>query len=318
MSLDINVASIKSTVAFVVDKNSLKEAMSTVEGLRKAFEKLQDPKLNFKRFNQNMKQAQKTVEKASKSASKPRDNSQREAERAAKAQARVEAQAAKEAARAAQRRERAELKLLDTASSFKSMQHLTNVELTQAALQASKITRSYADGTISLQRQNSELKRLQQSYRRINAQRKQAASPNYAKVAGNMPGTGIITGSIMGLGSRVLAGAGVGAAAYGAYNWGKGAISSQEERSEIVARARLGNVDYNVLQALSQYATANGIDSGMGLQGQRKLLDNGKDIAEKLADSYTNSTFDKKSGQWKGGNAAVDAALNMEIGRAHV
>ena len=70
-------------------------------------------------------------------------------------------------------------------------------------------------------------------------------------------------------------------------------------------------MDYNVLQALSQYATANGIDSGMGLQGQRKLLDNGKDISEKLADSYTNSTFDKKSGQWKGGNAAVDTALNM-------
>jgi hypothetical protein len=43
--------------------------------------------------------------------------------------------AAKEAARNAQRRERAELKLLDTASSFKSMQHLTNVELTQARLQ---------------------------------------------------------------------------------------------------------------------------------------------------------------------------------------
>ena len=237
MSLDINVASIKSTVSFVVDKNSLKEAMSTVEGLRKAFEKLQDPKINFKRFNQNLKQAQKTVEKASKAASKPRDNSQREAERAAKAQARVEAQAAKEAARAAQRRERAELKLLDTASSFKSMQHLTNVELTQAALAESKITKAYAAGTISLQRQNSEIKRLQQSYRRLNAQRKQSASPNYAKVAGNMPGTGIITGSIMGLGSRVLAGAGVGAAAYGAYNWGKGAISSQEERSEIVARA---------------------------------------------------------------------------------
>lgn len=73
----------------------------------------------------------------------------------------------------------------------------------------------------------------------------------------------------------------------------------------------MGNVDYNVLQALSQYATANGIDSGMGLQGQRKLLDNGKDISEKLADSYTNSTFDKKSGQWKGGSAPVDAALNM-------
>jgi hypothetical protein len=34
----------------------------------------------------------------------------------------------------------------------------------------------------------------------------------------------------------------------------------------------LGGVDYNALQAQSQYATANGIDSGMGIQGQRKLL----------------------------------------------
>ena len=115
----------------------------------------------------------------------------------------------------------------------------------------------------------------------------------------------------MGLGTGALAGAGIGAAAYGAYSWGKDAVTAQEERSEIVARAKLGGVDYNVLQALSQYATANGIDSGMGIQGERKLLDSGKDISEKLADSYTNSTFDKKSGQWKGGNAAVDTALNM-------
>ncbi|HCI6814989.1 TPA: hypothetical protein NPP90_004203 [Klebsiella quasipneumoniae subsp. quasipneumoniae] len=310
MSLDISVSNIKNTVTFVVDRNSLKEAMSTVEKLRKAFEKVQNPKMNFKRFNQNMKQAQKTVEKASKSASKPRDNSQREAERAAKAQARVEAQAAKEAARAAQRRERAELKLLDTASSFKSMQHLTNVELTQAALQASKITKAYADGTISLQRQNSEIKRLQQSYRRINAQRKQAASPNYARVAGNTPGSGLITGSIMSLGSRVLAGAGVGAAAYGAYNWGRDAISSQEERSEIVQRAKLGGVDYNALQAQSQYATANGIDSGMGIEGQRKILDNYKDIQDRIGQTLNEAKYDKKSGQWKGGDQGILSAVN--------
>ncbi|MBD7730308.1 hypothetical protein HPN36_04070 [Klebsiella pneumoniae] len=284
--------------------------MSTVEGLRKAFEKLQDPKLHFKRFNQNMKQAQKTVEKASKAASKPRSNDEREKARAAKAQARVEAQAAKEAARNAQRREKAELKLLDTASSFKSMQHLTNVELTQAALQASKITKAYAAGTISLQRQNSEIKRLQQSYRRINAQRKQAASPNYTKVAGNMPGNGIITGSIMGLGSRVLAGAGVGAAAYGAYNWGKDAISSQEERSEIVARARLGNVDYNLLQSLGQFAQANGIDSGIGTQGARKNLDVAKDVSEKLADGALNAKRNKQ-GEWTGAPTGINTALNM-------
>lgn len=306
--LEINTSVIKNSVTFVVDRNSMKTALDAFDQIQKKAKGIKDPTINMKRFSQGLKSAERELDRINKKASKPRDNSQREAERAAKAKARAEAQAAKEAARNAQRRERAELKLLDTASSFKSMQHLTNVELTQAALQASKITRSYADGTISLQRQNSEIKRLQQGYRRINAERRQAAKRGATAPAG---GSGAITGGLMGLGTGALAGAGIGAAAYGAYSWGKDAVTAQEERSEIVQRAKLGNVDYNVLQALSQYATANGIDSGMGLQGQRKLLDNGKDISEKLADSYTNSTFDKKSGQWKGGNAAVDTALNM-------
>lgn len=36
MSLEINASRISNVVTFTVDKNSLKEAMSTVEGLRKA------------------------------------------------------------------------------------------------------------------------------------------------------------------------------------------------------------------------------------------------------------------------------------------
>lgn len=306
--LEINTSVLKNTVTFSVDRNSMKTALDAFDQIQKKAKGIKDPTINMKRFSQGLKSAERELDKLNKKASKPRNSDEREKARAAKAQARVEAQAAKEAARNAQRRERAELKLLDTASSFKSMQHLTNVELTQAALAASRITKAYASGTISLQRQHSEIKRLQQGYRRINAERRQAAKRGATAPAG---GSGAITGGLMGLGTGALAGAGVGAAAYGAYSWGKDAVTAQEERSEIVQRARLGNVDYNVLQALSQYATANGIDSGMGLQGQRKLLDNGKDISEKLADSYTNSTFDKKSGQWKGGSAPVDAALNM-------
>ncbi|MFH2945214.1 hypothetical protein ABK883_23435 [Enterobacter roggenkampii] len=306
--LEIHTSSIKNTVTFSVDRNSMKEAMDAFDQIQKKAKGIKDPTLNMKKFSQGLKSAERELDKLNKKASKPRNSDEREKARAAKAQARVEAQAAKEAARNAQRRERAELKLLDTASSFRSMHHLTNVELTQAALAASRITKAYAAGTISLQRQNSEIKRLQQSYRRINAERREAAKRGATAPVG---GSGAITGGLMGLGTGALAGAGIGAAAYGAYSWGKEAVTAQEERSEIVQRAKLGGVDYNVLQALSQYATANGIDSGMGIQGQRKLLDSGKDVSEKLADSYTNSTFDKKSGQWKGGNAAVDTALNM-------
>lgn len=306
--LIVNTSTIRNVVTFSVDRNSMKTALDAFDQIQKKAKGIKDPTINMKRFSQGLKSAERELDKLNKKASKPRSNDEREKARAAKAALRVEAQAAKEAARNAQRRERAELKLLDTASSFKSMQHLTNVELTQAALQASRITKAYSQGTISLARQNSEIKRLQQGYRRINSERRQAAKRGATAPVG---GSGAITGGLMGLGTGALAGAGIGAAAYGAYSWGKDAVTAQEERSEIVARAKLGGVDYNVLQALSQYATANGIDSGMGIQGERKLLDSGKDISEKLADSYTNSTFDKKSGQWKGGNAAVDTALNM-------
>ena len=309
--LIVNTSTIRNTVEFVVDRNSMKEAMDAFDQIQKKAKGIKDPTLNMKKFSQGLKSAERELDRLNKKASKPRDNSQREAERAAKAKARAEAQAAKEAARSAARRERASLKLLDTASSFKSMQHLTNVELTQAALAASRITKAYAAGTISLQRQNSEIKRLQQSYRRINAERRAAAKAGGANaLGGGGKATGAISGSLMGLGTGALAGAGIGAAAYGAYSWGKEAVTAQEERSEIVQRARLGNVDYNALQAQSQYATANGIDSGMGVQGQRKILDNYKDIQDRIGQTLNEAKFDKKSGQYKGGDQGILSAVN--------
>lgn len=309
--LEIHTSSIKNTVKFSVDRNSMKEAMDAFDQIQKKAKGIKDPTLNMKRFSQGLKSAERELDKLNKKASKPRNSDEREKARAAKAQARVEAQAAKEAARNAQRRERAELKLLDTASSFKSMQHLTNVELTQAALAASRITKAYAAGTISLQRQNSEIKRLQQSYRRINAERRAAAKAGGANVlGGGGKATGAISGSLMGLGTGALAGAGIGAAAYGAYSWGKEAVTAQEERSEIVQRAKLGNVDYNALVAQSQYATANGIDSGMGIQGMRKLLDNYKDIQDRIGQTLNEVKYDKKSGEWKGGDQGILSAVN--------
>lgn len=309
--LEIQTSKINNTVTFSVDRNSMKEAMDAFDQIQKKAKGIKDPTLNMKRFSQGLKSAERELDRLNKKASKPRSNDEREKARAAKAALRVEAQAAKEAARNAQRRERAELKLLDTASSFKSMQHLTNVELTQAALAASRITKAYAAGTIFLQRQNSEIKRLQQSYRRINAERRAAAKAGGANaLAGGGKATGAISGSLMGLGTGALAGAGIGAAAYGAYSWGKEAVTAQEERSEIVQRARLGNVDYNALQAQSQYATANGIDSGMGVQGQRKILDNYKDIQDRIGQTLNEAKFDKKSGQYKGGDQGILSAVN--------
>ncbi|MFU0932171.1 hypothetical protein ACM26E_15385 [Kluyvera cryocrescens] len=305
--LIVNTSTIRNVVTFSVDRNSMKTALDAFDQIQKKAKGIKDPTINMKRFSQGLKSAERELDKLNKKASKPRSNDEREKARAAKAALRVEQQAAKEAQRTAVRRERAELKLLDTGSSFKSMQHLTNVELAQAALQASKITRSYADGTISLQRQNSEIKRLQQGYRRLNASRREAAKRGATAPVG---GSGAITGGLMGLGSGALAGAGVGAAAYGAYSWGRDAVTAQEERSEIVQRARLGGVDYNFLQSLGQFAQANGIDSGIGTQGARKNLDVAKDVSEKLADGALNAKRNKQ-GEWTGVPTGINTALNM-------
>lgn len=305
--LEINTSKINNTVTFSVDRNSMKTALDAFDQIQKKVKGIKDPTINMKRFSQGLKSAERELDKLNKKASKPRSNDEREKARAAKAALRVEQQAAKEAQRTAVRRERAELKLLDTANSFRSMQHLTNVELTQAALQASKITRSYADGTISLARQTSEIKRLQQGYRRLNASRREAAKRGATAPVG---GSGAITGGLMGLGTGALAGAGIGAAAYGAYSWGRDAVTAQEERSEIVQRARLGGVDYNFLQSLGQFAQANGIDSGIGTQGARKNLDVAKDVSEKLADGALNAKRNKQ-GEWTGAPTGINTALNM-------
>ncbi|CAH5760426.1 hypothetical protein AI2943V1_4708 [Klebsiella oxytoca] len=305
--LIVNTSTIRNVVTFSVDRNSMKTALDAFDQIQKKAKGIKDPTINMKRFSQGLKSAERELDKLNKKASKPRNSDEREKARAAKAQARVEALEAKEAARSAARRERAELKLLDTASSFRSMQHLTNVELTQAALAASKITKAYASGTISLQRQNSEIKRLQQGYRRLNASRREAAKRGAMAPVG---GSGAITGGLMGLGTGALAGAGIGAAAYGAYSWGKDAVTAQEERSEIVQRARLGGVDYNFLQSLGQFAQANGIDSGIGTQGARKNLDVAKDVSEKLADGALNAKRNKQ-GEWTGAPTGINTALNM-------
>jgi hypothetical protein len=64
--LDINVASIKTSVRFVVSKEDIAEAKRAASDLKKAFEKIKDPKMNFKRMKENMRQAKRETEKANK------------------------------------------------------------------------------------------------------------------------------------------------------------------------------------------------------------------------------------------------------------
>lgn len=60
--LDINVASIKTTVSFVVDKQSLAEARKAGDDLKKYFEKIADPKIRFQAQKQRRQKARQQAD----------------------------------------------------------------------------------------------------------------------------------------------------------------------------------------------------------------------------------------------------------------
>lgn len=102
--LIFNTSTIRNTVEFVVNRNSMKTALDAFDQIQKKAKGIKDPTINMKRFSQGLKSAERELDKLNKKASKPRSNDEREKARAAKAALRVEQQAAKEAQRTAVRR----------------------------------------------------------------------------------------------------------------------------------------------------------------------------------------------------------------------
>lgn len=61
--LSINIAEIKSTVSFVVDRNSMKTALDAFDQIQKKAKGIKDPTINMKRFSQGLKSAERELGK---------------------------------------------------------------------------------------------------------------------------------------------------------------------------------------------------------------------------------------------------------------
>ncbi|HIH7005306.1 TPA: hypothetical protein ACYRWH_004452, partial [Enterobacter hormaechei] len=72
--LEIHTSSIKNTVKFSVDRNSMKEAMDAFDQIQKKAKGIKDPTLNMKKFSQGLKSAERELDKLNKKASKPRNS----------------------------------------------------------------------------------------------------------------------------------------------------------------------------------------------------------------------------------------------------
>lgn len=103
---------------------------------------------------------------------------------------------------------------------------------------------------------NSQMKRLQQQQRKINGNRNA-----HAKAYAPVKGSGSIGGSAAAV---MLGGLGAGAtymAMSKASEFMANSFANAETEGELIQRARLGGVDYNLLNNLERWAYDNGIDS---------------------------------------------------------
>lgn len=311
--LEINASKIHNVVTFTVDHNSLREAKKAGEDLQKYFQSIAEPKLKFKQIRDRQRKAAAMADNAKFNTS-PTSTSelkqQRITEKAAKAQAR-------EAAKIAKRNETADLK---RRSSILQMNGIAGKYGVDAATQhqfakfAHEQTELFRNGQISSQKMNYELReRIALMRREAALQAKvtastqaQAAAIRHAKktdYAGAAKGIKEKGLNVIGGGAGFIAGTAALAA-------GAGILSRIRETADdnlnLIRKSKAVAVNPNAIKTIVTANRQRGIDSNYDT-----VSDNFKDVRERLGESVTNTTFDQKSGKYKGGNGAIDNIMNL-------
>ena len=75
---------------------------------------------------------------------------------------------------------------------------------------------------------------------------------------------------------------------------------------DLIRKSKAVAVNPNAIKTIVTANRQRGIDSNYDT-----VSDNFKDVRERLGESVTNTTFDQKSGKFKGGNGAIDYIMNL-------
>lgn len=309
--MDITVSRIRNVVDFKIDHESLRKAKDSIKGIKDFAENQKiaiKPFVDQRALNKSMKQAIKQakannviMQNAQNKANNRGSNSSNsanntQANNAAKQQARAQAAANK-------RQDQADLKMRATRLQLGGIVGRTEEEEAKVLREAQAITDQYKAGTISMARQNQLIKEQITLLRRAARTRQAGANAQTTGGFGKRLGSlangatgGLATGGVLG----PLAGAAVVAGGL------TGVANSAKETRMVVQGAKAVSVDPNLLLAMSQWGQSNGVDSA----SPDKIQDNLKDIRERLGDTAANSTFDTKSGKWKGGDQGVNSIMN--------
>lgn len=307
--LELNVSKINNVVTFVVDKQSIAEAKKAATDLKKYFEKIQDPKIRFHQQKQRRTKARQMADDA-KFNSSPKNTAEMKAQRAAEKQkARDEKARLREQAQLQKRQETAELKQKHAnlqISGIKGKYGLDAKQQYEALKFVQKQTAEFAQGNISSQRMNASIReRITLLRREAAAAQKatQAQGGGYVQTAKKLKnpnskeyGIAGLHGAAVGLGS-MFAGA----------NLASRIKQTGDEQLQLARMSALVKTNPNAIKTMVSWGQQHGVDSA----NNDKAVDNMKDIRERLGESVQNSTFDQKSGKWKGGNGAIDNVMNQ-------
>ncbi|HHO0374303.1 TPA: hypothetical protein ACRR6V_002310 [Enterobacter hormaechei] len=310
--LEINTSKIVNTVTFTVDKSSIADAKKAADDLQRHFKKLENPKIRFQAQRARRQSAREKV--ADAKAASPKTSSdlkqQRQAEKAGKAQAR-------EAAKITKRNEMADIKFKSAGLQLRGIKGKYGLDPAKqyAALKfIQQETEAFKMGLITSQRMNFTIRQRITDLRREAAlQAKITASTQAQAAALKHAKRTDYKGAAAGIKERGLNVIGGGAgfiAGTAAFAAGAGVLARVRETAtdnlDLVRKSDSVKVNPNAVKALVQANRQRGIDSNYDT-----ITDNFKDVRERLGESVTNSTFDQKSGKFKGGNGAVDNILNQ-------
>ena len=114
--------------------------------------------------------------------------------------------------------------------------------------------------------------------------------------------------SVLGLNPSMLAGSLLGGALAAGIAQLRNVMSESAQRTNMISRgAQNVQTNPNAVLAMEAWGRVNGVDSANII----KAIDNIKDVRERLGNSAMNSTFDQKSGKWKGGDSGINDIMNQ-------
>lgn len=306
MPLDLNVSTIRNTVTFVVDKNSIAQAKKAADDLHKYFQKIQDPKIRFQQQKQRRQKARQMADDA-RFNDKPRNAAEMKAQRAAEKQKAREEKANLRAQQQLQRRqETAELKLRHAGlqlGGIKGKYGMDPKQQYEALRYIRQQTEAFAQGQISSQRMNALIRERITLERRAAAAAQKAAQAQKTNYVGAAKKLKDPNSKEFGIARLQSAATGFGSI-FAAGNLAARIKQTGDENLELIRMSERVKTNPNAIRAMVTWGQQHGVDSA----NVDKATDNMKDVRERLAMTVNDAQM--KNGEWKGGDGGITAIMN--------